>query len=167
MGEEQAFRGLSVAELGQRRAEVAWHPDVTLFAGLGQAQVAYQVEEVVAQAEYDLVERPHVVRELRKRVADAKAAVEALQGLPELAKKAAENGRRVLKAPLADQKGLEGEETLSEEERESREEAEIQELRTKGKLMLTFGWPKAVRCGPPRCGPPRGCLCLVGASTAD
>ena len=29
--------------------EVAWHPDVTLFPMVGQAAVAYQMEEIVAQ----------------------------------------------------------------------------------------------------------------------
>ena len=40
---------MTVAQLGQRRVEVAWHPDVTLFPMVGQAAVAYQMEEIVAQ----------------------------------------------------------------------------------------------------------------------
>lgn len=42
---------ITVAELGQRRMELAWHPDVTLFPIVGQAVAAYQTEEIVAQVE--------------------------------------------------------------------------------------------------------------------
>ena len=40
---------VTVAQLGQRRVETAWHPDVTLFPMVGQAAAAYQMEEIAAQ----------------------------------------------------------------------------------------------------------------------
>lgn len=40
---------VTVAQLGQRRTELAWHPDVTLFPMVGQAVAAYQMEEIAAQ----------------------------------------------------------------------------------------------------------------------
>lgn len=40
---------MTVAQLGQRRVETAWHPDVTLFPMVGQAAAAYQMEEIAAQ----------------------------------------------------------------------------------------------------------------------
>ncbi len=40
---------MTVAQLGQRRVELAWHPGVTLFPMVGQAAAAYQMEEIAAQ----------------------------------------------------------------------------------------------------------------------
>lgn len=40
---------ITVADLGQRRVELAWHPDVTLFPMVGQSVVAYQMDEIAAQ----------------------------------------------------------------------------------------------------------------------
>ena len=38
---------------------MAWHPDVTLFPGLGQAVAAYQMEEVAAQVRDDTHTHTH------------------------------------------------------------------------------------------------------------
>jgi hypothetical protein len=40
---------VTVAQLGQRRVELAWHPDVTLFPMVAQSVAAYQMEEIAAQ----------------------------------------------------------------------------------------------------------------------
>lgn len=95
---EGAFEDVSVAALGQRRVELAWHPDVTLFPMLGQAVVKYQLDEIAAQAQADFTIRPRELGLLREEVRRMREEV-GREGakLKELAKREAEIGRETVR----------------------------------------------------------------------
>lgn len=93
-----AFEDVSVADLGQRRVELAWHPDVTLFPKLGQAVVKYQLDEIAGQAQADFTIRPRELELLREEVKRLKEEVGREGGkLRKLAKKAAEVGKETVR----------------------------------------------------------------------
>jgi len=95
---EGAFEDVSVAALGQRRVELAWHPDVTLFPMLGQAVVKYQLDEIAAQAQADFTIRPRELGLLRGEVRRMREEVGREGGrLKELAKREAEVGRETVR----------------------------------------------------------------------
>ncbi|TFJ84921.1 hypothetical protein NSK_003952 [Nannochloropsis salina CCMP1776] len=168
--EDDGFADVTVAELGQRRVELAWYPDVTLFPMLGQAVVTYQLEEIAAQAQADFCVRPRELLLLREEVASLKQEVEREGGrLKAAAKKAAEAGKETVglarelesgvltpeektearKRAMAEAKEATTSETgpgsfVPIAEREKEEDARVAELQMRGTLMKNYGWPKAI-----------------------
>lgn len=68
LGQAKAFQHITVAELGQRRAEAAWHPDLVLMPELPQSHMEQHLREVGAQAKVDFVKRAKAIQHLRVRV---------------------------------------------------------------------------------------------------
>lgn len=171
---DQAFDDISVAALGQRRLEVGWHPDVTLFPALGQAVATYQLEELAAQAEFDFGVRVRELVMLREEVGELESAAGRATALRAAAKKEAEMGRETVQVAREIEEGVLTEDDksaarkravadaaaareaaaekakggpgkfVSIEDKEKEEESRIATLQMKGKMMMNYSWPKSI-----------------------